>query len=193
MKQTKPVEGPGAANPAAAPGAPEPDYSTPRPGETWVDRLSRKLGDKVAWFFLIAALLTCIEVASDAFFNSPTIWVHDSSIMLCATAFLIGGAYAMQRDEHIRITVIYDALGPRVRWVLDLITQSLTLVYLLVLSAITGVQAAESIRIVEHSGHAWDIPMPMIVRTMFFLGAALLALQTGSSLYRHWRDRRQAR
>lgn len=192
MTQSKSSKTSGAGASNTAPALEEPDYSVPRANETWIDRLSRRLGDHVAWLFLVAALLTCIEVISDAFFNSPTIWVHDSTIMLCATAFLVGGAYAMQRDEHIRINVIYDLFGRRTRWVLDLITYLLSALYLAVLSAITGVQAAESIRLVERGGHAWDFPMPMVVRTMLFIGAALLLLQTGSTIYRHWRDRKTA-
>ncbi len=168
----------------------EPDYSSARPDENRVDRLSRKLGDKTAWLFLLAALLTCIEVASDVFFNAPTIWVHDSTIMLCSTAFLVGGAYAMQRNEHIRITVIYDTLGARARWIMDLISYTLTVLYLGVLSMITGTQALESISIIERSGRAWDFPMPMVVRTVLFLGSALLLLQTGSNLHHHWLQRR---
>jgi len=167
----------------------EPDYSRPRVNETVIDRFSRKIGDWVAWCFLIAAFLTCVEVVSDAFFNSPTVWVHDSTIMLCATAFLVGGAYAMQRNEHIRINVVYDLFSERVRWWCDLITYGLTMVYVGVLSAITGVQAAESIRLIERSGRAWDFPMPMVVRTMLFIGAALLVLQTGSAIFHHIKER----
>jgi len=167
----------------------EPDYSRPRLNETAIDKLSRKIGDWVAWCFLIAAVLTCVEVVSDAFFDSPTIWVHDSTIMLCATAFLVGGAYAMQRDEHIRISVVYDLFSDRVRWWCDLITYVFTTVYLAVLSAITGVQAAESVRLIERSGRAWDFPMPMVVRVMLFIGAALLLLQTGAAIHRHIKER----
>ena len=203
MTQTESDKASGAAASGTAPALQEsahqepalqqPDYSVARPDETWIDRLSRRIGDHVAWFFLLAALLTCVEVVSDAFFDSPTIWVHDSTIMLCASAFLIGGAYAMQRDEHIRINVVYDLFGPRMRWFLDLITYLLSALYLAVLSAITGVQAAESIRLVERGGRAWDFPMPMVVRTMMFIGAALLLLQCCSSIYRHWRGRKSAR
>ena len=48
----------------------------------------------------------------DSVFDAPTIWVHDATIMLGAICFLFGGAYALQRRDHIRITFIYDALPP---------------------------------------------------------------------------------
>ncbi|MCB1803703.1 MAG: TRAP transporter small permease subunit, partial [Candidatus Competibacteraceae bacterium] len=95
-----------------------------------IDRVSRILGDKLAWLFLVAAALSCYEVMMDWLFRAPTIWVHDSSIMLCSTAFLFGGAYALQRREHIRITVLYDYFSPWWQWVCDIVSLALTLVYL---------------------------------------------------------------
>ena len=70
--------------------------------EPAVDRLSRAIGNRLAWLFLISAILTCYEVVMDAVFRAPTIWVHDTTLMMSATCFLFGGAYAMQRRDHIR-------------------------------------------------------------------------------------------
>ena len=147
-----------------------------------IDRLSRALGDRLAWLFLIAAALTCFEVLMDWVFRAPTIWVHDTTLMMSATCFLFGGAYALQRGEHIRITFLYDALPRRVRRVLDLIGMLLALVYLVALVWFAGRQSISSILIVEMSGRAWDFPMPMVIRTAFFLGTALLLLQTLAKL-----------
>ena len=170
-------------------GPPPPaSFHPPRPFDgmaelTPIDRLSKELGQKLSWLFLISAILSCYEVFMDAALRSPTVWVHDTTVMLSATCFLFGGAYAMQQDRHIRITFIYDALGPRVRRVCDLISLVLTLLYVLALGWFAGLQAFDSIMRVEMSGRAWDFPMPMVIRTVLFLGTALLALQTVSHLY----------
>ena len=118
----------------------------------------------------------------DSVFRAPTIWVHDSTVMMSATCFLFGGAYALQRREHIRITFLYDAFGPRAQYACDLVGLVLALIYLLALGWFTGAQAAESIRLVEISGRAWNVPMPMVIRIAFFLGTALLTLQAISQL-----------
>ena len=164
---------------AAAPGAPAP---------TVVDRLSRRLGEAACWLFLAAAAISVYEVLMDWMFRAPSVWVHDSTIMLCSTAFMLGGAYAMQRREHVRITVVYDRMGPGAKRACDLLTLSLALVYVLALTWFTGLQATESISIVERSGRAWDFPMPMVIRTAFFTGAVLLTLQTAANLYRRARE-----
>jgi TRAP-type mannitol/chloroaromatic compound transport system permease small subunit len=154
-----------------------------------VDRLSRALGDRLAWLFLISAALTCLEVALDWVFRAPTIWVHDTTVMMSATCFLFGGAYALQRRDHIRITFLYDALPAGLQRACDVLGLALGLIYLLGLGWFAGAQAIDSIGRIEMSGRAWDFPMPMVIRTAFFLGTALLALQTASLLIQRIRRR----
>jgi TRAP-type mannitol/chloroaromatic compound transport system permease small subunit len=154
-----------------------------------VDRLTRAIGDRLAWLFLISAALTCYEVLMDWVFRAPTIWVHDTTLMMSATCFLFGGAYALERREHIRITFLYDALPRGLQRVCDLIGLGLGLIYLLALGWFAGGQAIDSIGRVEMSGRAWDFPMPMVIRTAFWLGTLLLILQTAVLLVRLIRAR----
>ena len=157
---------------------------------TVVDRVSRTVGDKLSWLFLVSVALTCYEVLMGWVFRAPTIWVHDATIMMSATCFLLGGAYALQGGHHIRITFVYDLMPPAVQRLCDLIGLVLALVYLLALAWFSGMQAFNSIRIVEMSGRAWNFPMPMVIRTALFLGAALLALQAAAELFKLFRARR---
>lgn len=157
---------------------------------TVVDRVSRTVGEKLSWLFLISVALSCYEVFMSSVFRAPTIWVHDTTIMLSATCFLLGGAYALQGGHHIRITFVYDMMPPGVRRLCDLIGLLLAEVYLLALCWFAGMQAFNSIRIVEMSGRAWNFPMPMVIRTALFLGAALLALQAAAELLKLFRARR---
>lgn len=148
-----------------------------------VDRISKTVGEKLCWLYLIAVFISVYEVIADFAFNSPTVWVHDLTIILCSACFFLGGAYAMQRREHIRITVLYDLFPGSVRRTLDIFTYSLALFFLLLLSYFTTTAAIESIGLVERSGRAWDFPMPMVVRISFSLGSLLLTLQVLSHLY----------
>jgi TRAP-type mannitol/chloroaromatic compound transport system permease small subunit len=155
-----------------------------------IDRVSRTVGNTLSWLFLVSVLLTCYEVLMGSAFRAPTSWVHDATTMMSATCFLLGGAYALQGGHHIRITFVYDLLPPRGQRLCDLIGLLLALVYLLALAWFAGMQAVNSIRIVEMSGRAWNFPMPMVIRTALFLGAALLALQAAAELCKLIRARR---
>jgi TRAP-type mannitol/chloroaromatic compound transport system permease small subunit len=154
-----------------------------------VDRLSRAVGGTLSWLFLLSVVLTCYEVLMGSAFRAPTIWVHDATTMMSATCFLFGGAYALQRRDHIRITYLYDALPRWLQRACDLVGLLCGLVYLTGLGWFAGTHALDSIMRVERSGRAWDFPMPMVIRTAFFLGTALLALQTASLLFQLIRKR----
>jgi TRAP-type mannitol/chloroaromatic compound transport system permease small subunit len=154
------------------------------PAATPVDRLSSTVGGTLAWLFLLSVLLTCYEVLMGSAFRAPTIWVHDATTMMSATCFLFGGAYALQRGDHIRITFVYDALPPRARRLCDLLGLFMALAYLLGLGWFAGMQAWNSVRIVEMSGRAWNFPMPMVIRSALFLGTALLALQAAAEVWK---------
>jgi TRAP-type mannitol/chloroaromatic compound transport system permease small subunit len=154
-----------------------------------VDRTSRAVGDTLSWLFLISVALTCYEVFMGSVFRAPTIWVHDSTTMMSATCFLLGGAYALQQGQHIRITFVYDLMPARVRRLLDLFGLGLGLIYLLAPGWFSGMQAFTSISIIEKSGRAWNVPMPMVIRTAFFLGTALFALQATAELVKVFRHR----
>jgi TRAP-type mannitol/chloroaromatic compound transport system permease small subunit len=147
-----------------------------------IDRTSLAVGNTLSWLFLLSVLLTCYEVLMGSAFRAPTIWVHDATTMLSATCFLLGGAYALQKGDHIRITFVYDMLPRRVRRACDLASLILALLYLLALGWFAGMQAFNSIRIVEMSGRAWNVPMPMVIRTALFLGTALFALQAAAEI-----------
>jgi TRAP-type mannitol/chloroaromatic compound transport system permease small subunit len=120
-----------------------------------IDRLSRAIGDRLAWLFLISAGLTCLEVFLDWVFRAPTIWVHDTTIMMSATCFLLGGAYALERRDHIRITFVYDMMSPALQRWCDRLTLTLTLIYLAALLWFVAKQAWQSVLLVEMSGRAW--------------------------------------
>ena len=147
-----------------------------------IDRFSRLVGNKVCWLFLIAVFVSVYEVVADFVFDAPTIWVHDLTIILCSACFLLGGAYAMQRREHIRITVLYDYFPGNIKRWADVLSLTLALFYAALLSYFATAAAIESIGLVERSGRAWDFPMPMVVRIFFSLGSILLTLQIASHL-----------
>ena len=142
-----------------------------------VDRVSRWLGERLSWLFLIAVALTAYEVVLRYVFNAPTVWVHDLVIAITAVGFVFGGAYALQRNDHIRITSLYERAPRGARRVLDILSLLLTTVYLALLTYAATRQAARSIELRETSGHAWDVEIPMVLKTVLAMGAALMAVQ----------------
>ena len=140
------------------------------------------IGTVACSLFLIVVAMIAYEVASRYLFNAPTIWSHELSVMLCATAFLLGGPYVHQHRSHIIISVAAERFSPLWRSRANVLVSLLTLVFFIVLTIATYQQAAESITFMEQSGTALNWPIPVIVKTVFAVVAAFMALQTSLQL-----------
>ncbi|OMH25971.1 C4-dicarboxylate ABC transporter permease [Motiliproteus sp. MSK22-1] len=150
---------------------------------TQLDRLIVKLGDILSVVFLGSACIIVFEIVARYVFDSPTIWVHETTTLLCAICFLYAGSYCLACNRHIRIGLFYDAVSARVRRILDIFIAFLGLVYMLVLSwAAFGVAnkalfAPWGAFRPETSGSAWDPALPAIVKTFLFCVVVLMLIQ----------------
>jgi TRAP-type C4-dicarboxylate transport system permease small subunit len=143
-----------------------------RPATSGPDRLALAIGDALAWLFVVGVAITVYEVVARYAFGSPTTWVHETTTALCAIAFCAGGAYAMARGEHVRITSLYDRFPPRWQRVSTVAGLACGVVYLAGLGYAAWLQMWEAVWHFE-GGH-WapepvpgppHWPLPAIVRT----------------------------
>jgi len=161
-------------------------------GDDPVGRFATIFNLKLSWLYALAVVFTAYEVVMRYGLSAPTIWVHDITIALCATAFVFAGAYAMAKDQHIRITSIYDNFRPRTRAMLDILHASLTLAFLLGLTYAAMIQAQRSLALMETSGRAWDVPIPAFLKTMLAVGAIMMAALAADRLVRAVRRLRRS-
>jgi TRAP-type C4-dicarboxylate transport system permease small subunit len=152
----------------------------PRP--SIVDRLSRSTGNWLSILFLVAVALTSYEVLMRYAFNAPTIWVHDVVIAVSAVCFVFGGAVASERRNHIQMASFTERVSPAWRRRLDLVCHGLAAVYLMMFLYGALVFAIPSVRLLETSGRAWDVPIPAFLKSVLALGAALMLVQTLSHI-----------
>lgn len=59
------------------------------------------------------------EVVARYFFNAPTIWANDISTMLYGAMYMVGSAYALQRQQHIRTDWLYEKWSVRTQGIVD--------------------------------------------------------------------------
>ena len=84
-----------------------------------IDRISIVSGKIVAWMILPMSLSLVYEVVARYVFNAPTIWASDVSQILYGMFFMLGSAYALQRQQHIRTDFIYGKWSVRTRGMVD--------------------------------------------------------------------------
>ncbi|PAP77053.1 TRAP transporter small permease subunit [Rubrivirga marina] len=148
----------------------------------WADRLSAAVG----W---VSARLVVVMVAAGALgallrYVAPLLGITpalnaigDVQWMVFSAVFLLGAAWALAEDAHVRVDVLYARLSPRRRALVDLIgTLGLLLPFcgLLLWASWPGVM--ESVAIREGALDAGGLPR-WPVKLLVPLGVGLLALQ----------------
>jgi TRAP-type mannitol/chloroaromatic compound transport system permease small subunit len=157
----------------------------------WIDRLTIGVARVLSYLFGIVVLLSCWDIFLDITFDSPTIWVYEAVTTMIAVAFLMGGAYALQENAHIRVTPVYDRMPPRMRRVVDILWLIGLQVYMGTFAWFCWRWAFQSVLTGETSGTPWNTYTPVVVKCAMFAGAALLMLQGLANLWRELRALRQ--
>ncbi|MCX8996857.1 TRAP transporter small permease subunit [Rhizobiaceae bacterium BDR2-2] len=92
-----------------------------------VDRVTETVGKSVAWLLLAAVLISASNaVVRKAFNISSNAWL-ELQWYLFATVFLMGAAYALLRNTHVRIDILSSSFRKRTRDVIDLVLHILFL------------------------------------------------------------------
>ena len=125
-----------------------------------VDRFSTWIGKACAWSVIALTLLICWEVFNRYVLNNPHAWVLDAQIMLYGLLFMMGGAYTLSKNGHVRGDVLYGFLQPRTQAIIDL---TLYIIFFLpgviALTYAGWTYANESLAIREQTFNADPIPL----------------------------------
>lgn len=85
------------------------------------DHISTWVGKAFAWLIIALMLLVVVEVFKRYALNAPTAWVFDVSNMFYGTLFMMGGAYTLAQDGHVRGDFLYGNFKPRTQATIDLV------------------------------------------------------------------------
>ena len=150
-----------------------------------IDRVNDAVGRCVALLIVVSILITAYEVVMRYVFNSPTIWVNESVQILFGFYFLLGGAYTLLHDGHVRVDVLLHALKARGRRRANVLSLVIVMFYLAVLFYISADTAFEATRYLERAESAWA-PFIFPVLCAAPVAAALMLLQALAMVVREF-------
>ena len=87
----------------------------------FIDSLSTWVGRSFGWLILVLSLAMTYEVFVRYALNAPTTWAFDFSYITYGALFLMSGAYALARNNHVRGDFLYRSWKPRTQATLDLV------------------------------------------------------------------------
>ncbi len=147
-------------------------------GKNKLARIAQIAGDATSYLFLVIVVISAYEVFMRYAVGLPTIWVHELSVALAATCFVIGGPYVQQTRSHIVISFVYDRLPPATQSWARLLCSLLALFFLCFLTYAATLQSWQALQYGETTGTALNWPIPAYLKTLFAICAAAMSMQT---------------
>ena len=143
-----------------------------------IDTLVDGIGRAVAWLTGLIGLITFAVVVLRYGFDEGAIALQESVIYLHATCFMLGIAYTLQHDEHVRVDIFYSRLDERGKALVNLSGHVLLLLpSALTLLAFSFDYVLASWAILEGSPEVGGIPAMFLLKSLIPIMATLLALQ----------------
>lgn len=149
----------------------------------WLGTLIDRGGILFAVGIVCSMLILIQEIVLRYVFGAPTIWAHETTVFLCALAFVYGGLYCTARDQHIRVVLLYDHVTGRARRVLDVAISLVSMVASLFFAWAAWIMVKRAIfrpdgsLHFETSGSAWDPAYPAWLKLFLLATLTVMAVQ----------------
>lgn len=143
-----------------------------------IDRLSVVTGHAAAWLTLLMVVATFVIVVLRYVFDSGVVWLQESVTWMHAAVFMLGAAYTLQRDEHVRVDIFYRDMTARRKALVDLfgvICFILPLCVFFIIEAADYVASSWSIREVSRDSGGLPYPfVPLLKSALIVMPVAVL-------------------
>ena len=160
------------------------------PNTVWsrrLDRLADHIGRGVSYVWLLLLGVIVINVLMRYVLNEGRIELEELQWHLYAVGFLLGLGYAYQADAHIRVDVLHEHFGHRVKAWIELYGIVLLLLPFIALILIYSMPfVTSSYAVAEVSASPGGLPLRWLIKAALPLGFGLLLLTVISRLLRVW-------
>ena len=143
-----------------------------------IDRLNDLTGRLVSWITLLMVIVTCAVVLARYVFGVGSIALQESVMYMHGIVFMLGIAFTLKEQGHVRVDVLHEKFSRRTRTLIDITGTVLFLLpvsIFILLTSLDYVSFSWSLR--ESSAQPGGLPGVFLVKTLIPVMAALLALQ----------------
>lgn len=143
-----------------------------------VETLNDHVGWCLGWLTVTMVCVVCVVALGRYGFSLGWVWLQESYVWIHALVFMLGGAFALRNDAHVRVDIFYRRAGPRGRAMVDLAgTLLLALPFAAVVAWTSAPYVAASWRTFESSREAGGLAGLFVLKSVLLLAPALIALQ----------------
>ncbi len=148
----------------------------------YVDAINHKVGLFAMYLiFLMLGILFYSTIAKNFF--DPSLWTLEMAQFVMVAYYLLGGAYSMQADSHVRVDLLYDRWSDRTKAAVDAVTVLFLLFYLALL-LFGGISSTRyALQYGEESYSSWA-PYMAPIKIIMCIGIVLMILQVLATFFK---------
>ena len=150
-----------------------------------IDWINEWVGRGTAWLMLFMVLIAFVVVILRYVFALGWVWMQESFVWLHGAVFMLGAAYTLLHNGHVRVDIFYRTASPRFQAWVDIfgVLLLLTPMMLVVLYYSQGFVLRSWARL-EGSGEAGGLPGLYLLKTIIPIFCVLMLLQKAALLAR---------
>lgn len=150
---------------------------------TAINQLNEWVGKVVSWFTLLMVLITFAIVVLRYAFDLGWIALQESVSYLHAFVFMLGAAYTLKHQGHVRVDIFYQRCSPIIQAWIDCIgTVCLLLPFAIFICWSSWEYVMDSWEVQESSRNSGGLAGVYLLKTSILVMAGLLILQSISLL-----------
>jgi len=150
-----------------------------------IDTMNEWIGRAVAWLVLAMALIIVYDVSMRYLFRIGSVALQELEWHLFSLLFLLGAAYTLKHDAHVRVDIFYQSrwMDDRRRALIDLLGVLFLLIPFCIMVVVSsGPFIGNSFSMGEGSPDAGGLPYRFLLKAAIPTGFALLVLQGVSQM-----------
>ncbi len=145
-----------------------------------IDRIGRVTG----WFALALVLVMSANVLMRYLFRTGSVAMQELEWHLMAPICMLGLSYAILKDGHVQVDILYGRFPTRVKRIIDLVSAILVVAVVLLLLKLSIPYVMQSYNIGEKSPDPGGLTHRWVLKAMLPAGFFLLLIQSLAAMLR---------
>ena len=149
----------------------------------YVEAVNYRVGRFALYLIFLMIGILIVSAASRSFFNIPFSWAIELAQFTLAAYYLLGGAYTLQNNAHVRMDLLYERWSVKKRAFADSITAFCLIFYLGVLLYGGYSSTSYALQYGQKNYSAWA-PYMSPIKIIMTVGIFLMLLQAIAQFFR---------
>ena len=149
----------------------------------YIDGLTSIIGRITMYLVFVLIGILVLSFVTRNIINFPLMWIIEMAQFTMTAYYLMGGAYSMMEDQHVRMYIVYGNFSDKNKARMDLFTSFFLIFYLVTLLIGSYSSLIYTINTNQKLFTAWA-PYVWPIKTIMLFGILLMLLQSFSIFFK---------